>query len=194
MNNKRFESILAYFCSPVLMASKVSNLVSVSKEEIPNVMDLVVSYNRKFAEHDLKILPVCECGNRVLLFVYRQALLSEYLRREEVSSMLEDYGYYSHKTLNYYVSILSMRMKKGNFPHEIGLFLGYPVEDVKGFVEKGGRDYKYNGYWKVYGDCSLAIRKFNSYDRQRTYVLGRLNGGESLDSILSQNKNKLFTA
>lgn len=194
MDNKKFESTLAYFCSPVLMASKVSNLVSISKQEIPSVIGLVQSYNKDFAKYDINILPVCECGNRVLLFVYRQSLLGEYLREENVSSMLEEYGYHKHKSLNYYVSILSMRMKKENFPHEIGLFLGYPVEDVRGFVEKQGRDYKYNGYWKVYGDCNLAIRRFNTYDKLRNYMLGKLSGGESLDSILSQNKNKLFTA
>ena len=89
MDNKKFESTLAYFCSPVLMASKVSNLVSISKQEIPSVIGLVQSYNKDFAKYDINILPVCECGNRVLLFVYRQSLLGEMCIRDRGTDMSE---------------------------------------------------------------------------------------------------------
>ena len=36
------------------------------------------------------------------------------------------------------------------FPHEMGLLLGYPVEDVTGFMVHGGKNSLYSGYWKVY--------------------------------------------
>ena len=36
-----------------------------------------------------------------------------------------------------------------SFPHELGLLLGYPVEDVLGFIRNEGRNYLYCGYWKV---------------------------------------------
>ncbi len=32
------------------------------------------------------------------------------------------------------------------FPHEMGLLLGYPVEDVVGFMENNGKNYLYSGY------------------------------------------------
>ena len=38
----------------------------------------------------------------------------------------------------------------GDFPHEIGLLLGYPPEDVSGFIENGGKNFLCSGYWKVY--------------------------------------------
>ena len=38
------------------------------------------------------------------------------------------------------------------FPHEVGLFLGYPLDDVTGFIEQKGKNYKCCGIWKVYGD------------------------------------------
>ncbi len=41
---------------------------------------------------------------------------------------------------------------QGDFPHEIDVFLGYPCEDVRGFIRHGGQGYKLCGYWKVYGD------------------------------------------
>ena len=49
------------------------------------------------------------------------------------------------------------------FPHEIGVFLGYPLQDVKGFIENNGRNSKYTGLWKVYGDKAASIRMFKKY-------------------------------
>ena len=45
--------------------------------------------------------------------------------------------------------------REGEFPHEIGLFLSYPPEDVKGFI--ADRDnYKAQCMWKIYGDEEKA--------------------------------------
>lgn len=49
------------------------------------------------------------------------------------------------------------------FPHEIGVFLGYPLQDVKGFIENNGRNSKYTGLWKVYGDKAASMRMFEKY-------------------------------
>ena len=53
------------------------------------------------------------------------------------------------------------------FPHEIGLFIGYPIEDVKGFIEKGANGSKYCGAWRVYGDVDAAKKKFAIYKKCR---------------------------
>ena len=47
------------------------------------------------------------------------------------------------------------------FPHEIGLFLGYPLEDVKGFIQNKGQGYACCGLWKSYGDPRAARRYFD---------------------------------
>ncbi len=36
------------------------------------------------------------------------------------------------------------------FPHEIGLFLGYPPDDVAGYILNSGKNCKCCGCWKVY--------------------------------------------
>ena len=53
-----------------------------------------------------------------------------------------------------------MKMVKQSFPHEIGVILGYPLEDVKGYMENGGQKCLLNGYWKVYNNPEEAKRKF----------------------------------
>lgn len=55
---------------------------------------------------------------------------------------------------------------RASFPHEVGLVLGYPVEDVEGFIADGGRGAVACGRWKVYGDPLAARRRFEELGRR----------------------------
>ena len=57
------------------------------------------------------------------------------------------------------------------FPHEMGLLLGYPVEDVVGFMENNGKNYLYSGYWKVYADVPAKKHIFIRYDEARETLI-----------------------
>ncbi len=59
------------------------------------------------------------------------------------------------------------------FPHEIGMFLGYPVADIRGFIENEGRKYLMIGYWKVYSNLSQARMIFKEYDRAKECAVSR---------------------
>ena len=73
---------------------------------------------------------------------------------------------------------LASRMAgSGGFPHEVGLFLGYPAEDVEGFRLHRGRDYKLCGCWKVYSDVERAQRCFRQYGCCRRALCRRLEAG-----------------
>ena len=67
--------------------------------------------------------------------------------------------------------------RESDFPHEVGLFLGYPPRDVEGFIREKARRAKCTGAWKVYGD-EEAARKGGFF------ALGPAwdEPGESLDS------------
>ena len=69
------------------------------------------------------------------------------------------------------------------FPHEIGIFLGYPVEDVRGFIENEGQKYLMIGYWKVYKNLSRAKMIFNEYDRAKDCAVNEFLTGKSLREI-----------
>lgn len=57
-----------------------------------------------------------------------------------------------------------------DFPHEIGLFLGYPAEDVKGFIENKAACSKCSGCWKVYGDEQAARILFKNIKMHRNLL------------------------
>ena len=64
----------------------------------------------------------------------------------------------------------------GDFPHEVGLFLGYPVEDVIGFIENKGKNCLCCGCWKCYSNACAAQKAFDKFrkmcirDRLRNIV------------------------
>ena len=71
-----------------------------------------------------------------------------------------------------------------DFPHEIGLFLSYPIEDVLGFIENRGKNYILNGYWKVYGNEEEARKSFFKY-RKCTDVYHKLfMGGTPIEKLV----------
>jgi hypothetical protein len=43
------------------------------------------------------------------------------------------------------------------------LFLGYPPEDVYGYIKNKGKSPKCTGHWQVYGDEKVALAKFKSF-------------------------------
>ena len=43
--------------------------------------------------------------------------------------------------------------------------LGYPVEDVRGFMADGGRGAKVVGRWRCYGDVLAARHRFEELGR-----------------------------
>ena len=74
---------------------------------------------------------------------------------------------------------------RAEFPHELGLLLGYPPQDVAGFILHKGKDFLYSGYWKVYGNLSESLRRFQAFDLAREQVVHMMSDGTSIRQILA---------
>ncbi|MBQ7219900.1 MAG: DUF3793 family protein [Synergistaceae bacterium] len=89
-------------------------------------------------------------GMNALVLIYRKELLSRALCCDEACSILKEYGYPLHD-VDACLECLRGKFCAG-FPHEIGLFLDYPPEDVRGFIEnREAKKLSCPCYWKVYG-------------------------------------------
>ena len=73
--------------------------------------------------------------------------------------------------------------ESGEFPHEVGLFLSYPPEDVKGFIENHAANAKCTGVWKVYGDERQARQTFDRYKKCTQTYCERWRSGVELDRL-----------
>ena len=99
-----------------------------------------------------------------LVMIYRRKLLERVLGSKAVRDILIDRGYAFPFVLDACLEHLQKRFCL-EFPHEIGLFLDYPPEDVRGFLEHRGAKSLAVGYWKVYGNVEKARRAFSRYRR-----------------------------
>ena len=69
------------------------------------------------------------------------------------------------------------------FPHEIGVFLDYPLSDVKAFIEHAGADYCCAGIWKAYSDPISAQRTFALYRKCRKVYMACYRRGLSISRL-----------
>ncbi len=129
----------------------------------------------------LKILS--ENQKRVLLYIYRKNLLDRWLNTPCNKCFLERCGY-KYNSLECLITKLSEKIpSQGNFPHEVGLFLGYPLCDVIGYMTHSGDNYKCCKYWKVYAQEEKTKELFNTFDICKKIYQKSLDNGMSLDKL-----------
>lgn len=181
----KFESILANHCAPVLMGTKLSNLISLSKAKLSYDEELLEKYKDIFKVYGIAIEKLCECESSMLLLIYNEERLSRYIQKPRISAFLKDYGYEAIQ-LDQCLSTLKSKLRHFEFPHEIGVFLGFPIDDVIGFIENEGQNYVYCRYWKVYARPESTKRTFDLYDGLRSFVKSKLMEGYTIERLMRE--------
>lgn len=117
---------------------------------------------------------------RTLLYLYREQALAEALAHPGVRPLLTACGYGSF-TIPAALRTLRARLAADDgFPHEVGVFVGYPPEDVLGFIRNGGRNCLCAGCWKAYANEREARRAFARLAKCRAVYARRFAEGYSL--------------
>jgi len=179
----RFGRKLAFHTAPTLLGIKCASLVSFSRLEFDLGVHIGI-FNRRASEIGLKMRMMHVCDTRCVMLVYSEKKLDERLHEKQTARMLRNSGYDLNSGLDAMLEKLSRRMENCAFPHEIGLFLDYPAEDVKGFIENNGENYKLCGCWKVYSSEECAKRTFENYEKCRRFLCDKLNEGLDIYTAL----------
>lgn len=185
------EEQLIEYCAPTLARLKTANLFNY--HQYAGMQELsrnIYDWNDRMEDKGVTLRILNIQRNSALVYVCRERLLEEDLNCDGVASFLEQYGYESIQT-DYALNRLKNRMAQAaGFPHEIGLFLGYPLGDVKGFIEHEGRHCKCSGCWKVYCDECQALRKFQQFDKCREVYTRLYQGGRSILQLTVAAQNR----
>lgn len=184
MNLDQLEIQLALQCAPLIVGIKISNLLIVPIEDLERVKQL-------FEGTKISNYLLYKGAKKAVILLYKEDLLLQYLNRSKVREIMAFLGYQSVEltdVLRKCAKQYSICMdEKGAFPHEMGLLLGYPPNDVKAFIENNGKGFLYSGYWKVYDNVSEALKLFEGYEKAREKVLGMLSSGMKILDILDSN-------
>lgn len=173
------ERILAIHSSPAICGIKASNLISVlySDDIISEIEELNNKYNPKIYFKVLKINKT-----HALVLVFKKSVFECHLNRLENKSFLKSLGY-DITSINSMLLDLTKRINDVAFPHEIGIFLGYDLEDTKSFLN-GGDSCLYVGYWKVYSNVEEKKILFNKFSKCTQCVLKLVDKGYSLENFM----------
>lgn len=178
------EEMLIRHCSPTLAGIKTGNIFNCTYNNIDDLLIEIRKLNRRLSKKGLRILPLRILDSTALIYVFRPIKLKKDLLHSDAYSLLSNHGYEA-KNPSKCVTLLRARLKDNTegFPHEIGLFLGYPPEDVRGFIENNAKDSKTVGCWKVYGDEEAAKKTFSRYKKCTKLYMKQYTRGRKIDKL-----------
>ena len=149
-------------CAPTLAGIKTGSLFPCPYESRTQLMDEIRAMNHMLVPKGLQ----------------------QDLQNDLAQRLLQKAGY-SRGGSALCVSQLVQRLRRQeDFPHEVGLFLSYPPEDVAGFIANNARRCKCAGLWKVYGDEKRARRMFHAFKACTADYCRHLRSGRSLEELV----------
>ena len=179
-NMKSLQVQLILQCAPFLKGIKIACILNITEENSRELYEILEGTGIKF-----KILT--RNHGKCLVLLYRRESFSRYLKRTDVREFLGSYGYEDVEPEKM-LERLSKRVCQYSdgeicFPHEIGAFLDYQIDDVKCFIEKDGKDSLFSGYWKVYNNPGRAKMIFWAYDKAKTSAVNEYLIGKNIRDI-----------
>ena len=167
---------------PIILGSKpaeILNLSSKDKNKDSKLND-INSFFSNCKKLSYEIINMPDGGIR-LVFINKSAL-SNVLSNKKCLNFLKFVGYPSNYTLDGYIDLLINKLHTKDFPHEIGIFLGYPLKDVVGFMGYGNYKFCKTRYWRVYGDESISDDVYNKFISDR-HIMKTLLENNSLSEL-----------
>lgn len=160
-------STIAYSAAPTVEGKKPSTVVNLGKNQ-RNLRVLWQKYKDYVAGSlGVSFFELRHTEESILVLIYKPKLLGNSLFKKSSMKLLRDYGYTDDMSILECLEHLKSRYSFG-CPHEMGIFLGIPVDDVISFIENQGAKCLLCRYWKVYHNPRRAMCIFNAYDKAKS--------------------------
>ena len=181
LDMKDIKTQMVLQCAPLFTGLKVSNLLIVPAKKGNLVREIL-------GETEICIRKLTEFKGRITYILFRRSALEAWISEEDNRRFLAESGY-EGCSLDSILNKIEHRYctyvrENREFPHEIGILLGYPAEDVKGFVANEGRNCLCSGYWKVYEHPSEKKRLFQRFDQAKKTLLKAVSMGVEIQSVI----------
>ena len=182
MDMEKIENQLVFQCAPLIAGLKMSNLFIICKRNLRRLCELL-----QRSDIQCRVLYVEE--DKLTVLLYHPAMLTIYLRGKRARMLLirEGYEQYDLESVLLLFTYRYRQYRGGtqSFPHELGVLLGYPLEDVEGFIQNGGKNCLYTGYWKVYANVPAKRQLFRRYEYAREELMKQISQGTKIEQLLA---------
>lgn len=183
------EKFLIYNASLVISGAKPSATITIKKDK-ENLYDKWIRYGIDFLETiNIKYIDLRESSNALIILIYNENQLSNYIFKEENKDFLIKLGYSNESNVNNYLCMLKNRYNQFNCPHELGVFLGFPLNDVMDFMNCKDKKCLSCGYWLVYNNLQEAKETFNRYDKVKEHTVNYILSGRSSHNVACSIRN-----
>lgn len=170
--------LFAYHGAAVLAKEKPSFLINIrNKQKGHALMDVWDRYKHIIMRHiPCDYYELQRSDSHCVVLVYHRDWMKRLISEPTHRQFLERFQYPVSSEPEKALEHLKGRYHK-QCPHEIGVFLGYPIHDVRCFVDCPTRECQLVGYWKVFEKKHEAMETFERYDRVRNECVRLLNTG-----------------
>lgn len=154
----------------VILGSKPSEIINIpgSNEDKQVKLSQIESFFSHCSRITYRIITTHDGGKRVL-FINEESM-EKLLSNKRCVNFLKFIGYPSEYKINDYMDELVFRLQSEEFPHEIGVFLGYPLKDVLGFMGYGKNELVEIRNWRIYGDKEISYEVYNNFMRDKAIM------------------------
>jgi hypothetical protein len=176
------ESMIEYG-APTLAGIKTGNAFSVHSSE-NGITEEIRAINHVLTKKGLRMVPIKQTDRFTLVYLYRPSRLKKDLSSPEAVSILSGKGYSCDDPDRCLAQLVEHLRYDKEFPHEIGLFLGYPPEDVRSFMKSPCQGVKCVGCWKAYSNKEEAEKTFERFQKCTEIYKKEANQGKSLEELI----------
>ena len=162
------EETIIRMAAPTLAGIKTGSLFPYHYKNRETLGKEIARLNRLLIPQGLRLVLLRLTERSALLYLFRPSKLEKDLCDGAACELLRCEGYPSSSCESCLRHLLRRFHCGEEFPHEIGLFLSYPPEDVRGFITHSSDrsdGCKLVGAWRVYGDAETAREIFEKYRR-----------------------------
>lgn len=165
MDRNGLEKALIHHCAPTLAGLKSAGLFRYFYESRQSAEEEIAQTDALLQAKGVYVEALIWNKDSVLIYTYRLNHLQRELQNPEAFEILQEYGYVGCDAGSCIRHLKKRVCECACFPHEIGIFLGYPPEDVRGFIENSGQNCKCCGIWKVYCNEQDKIQLFCKFQK-----------------------------
>ncbi len=138
--------------APVIFGVKPSEILSYRKFDCDRCQKLCHIEQAFKNAKNIKLRRIHQDNDEIKIFFYNPKALKAHLEKPKAAICLKKFGYPIDEDIEIQIDDLVGRIEKGLCPHEIGVFLGYPIKDVLGYLGWSSLSHTKTRCWKIYGD------------------------------------------
>ena len=178
------DQIIARNCAPTLVGLKTGSMFTAEYTDRHTLARELFALNTLLTKYGLRALLLRCMKRRALIYLYRPDALEKDLLDPAAAAILRERGYHAADPKLCLGRLVRQFRQSESFPHEVGLFLGYPPEDVRGFIRSPHSGYRCVGCWKVYGDPEKAEKTFARYRKCTKALCRAVARGKTLEHLI----------